>query len=88
MSVKLGMNVEQVRQLARYLEQQAQKLEREIKAITSKVKGVDWQGPDREKFLADWDQHTTQLANTCNMLRDAARTMRIQADEQEQASSR
>lgn len=84
----LGMVSEDVRTVARQVEQEASKLQTDIAAIGSKITGVQWKGPDREKFVADWGQQKAQVTKVCEMLRQTARTMTLNADQQDHTSSR
>lgn len=84
----LGMDPEQVRTVSRQVEQEANKLQSDIAAIGSKITGAQWKGPDREKFVADWGQQKAQVTKVCEMLRQTAKTMTSNAQQQDQTSSR
>ncbi len=83
----VGMDTEQVRALSRQVEQEASKLQTDITAIGSKITAAQWKGPDREKFVADWGQQKAQVTRVCDMLRQTARTMSLNAQQQDQTSS-
>ena len=82
----LGMNTEQVRQVAKQVDQEAHKLQTDITAIGTKICAADWKGPDREKFVADWNHQKGQVVKVCQMLSDTARKMSKNAEEQDRAS--
>jgi len=84
----LGMDPEQVRTVSRQVEQEASKLQSDITAIGSKITGAQWKGPDRERFVADWGQQKAQVTKVCEMLRQTAKTMTLNAQQQDQTSSR
>ena len=84
----VGMNTEQVKQVSKQVDQEALKLQSDITNIGTKISGADWKGPDREKFIADWNHQRGQVVKVCEMLRQTAKTMANNAQEQDQASSR
>jgi uncharacterized protein YukE len=81
------MNTEQVRQVSKQVDQEAHKLQNDISAIGNKICGADWRGPDREKFVADWNHQKSQVIKVCDMLRNTAKTMTKNAQEQDQTSA-
>ena len=84
----VGMNTEQVKQVSKQVDQEAQKLQTDITSIGTKICGADWKGPDREKFVADWNHQKSLVVKVCDMLRQTAKTMTKNAQEQDQTSSR
>ena len=84
----MGMDFEHGRRVGQQVQQEAQKLESEFTAIGNKIAGVPWKGPDREKFVAEWQSHKAQVTKVCQILRDVAATMLRNAEEQAQVSSR
>ncbi len=84
----IGMDVDNVRLVARQVAQEADRLEGEITAIGNRISGASWTGPDRDRFVADWNHQRNQVRNVCQILRDASSTMLRNAQEQEQTSSR
>jgi len=82
------MNVEQVKSVSKQVEQGAQKLRTDITAIGAKITAAEWKGSDREKFVADWNQHKSQVLKVCDLLSQTAKTMTTNATQQEQTSSR
>ena len=84
----VGMDTEQVKSISKQVDQEASKLQSDIAAIGSKVTGAQWKGPDREKFVADWGQQKAQVTRVCEMLRQTAKTMTLNAQQQDQTSSR
>lgn len=85
----IGMDVEQVRNLATQLGQKAQTIDEVIATITSTLASTDWKGQDADQFRADWDGNlTTQLRNVAQSLRDTEQRANNNAAEQEQTSSK
>ena len=84
----VGMVPENVKAVAKQVEQEATKMQSDITTIGNKITGAQWKGPDREKFVADWGQHKAQVNKVCEMLRQTAKTMNLNAQQQEQTSSR
>ncbi len=83
----LGLDPEQVRNLARAFDQKAEDIEGVLRQLKSGLQGTEWFGPDRDKFNNDFDTTiTTNLRQLERALRDTANSLRDQAREQEQAS--
>ena len=82
-----GMDIEAVRQLAVQMENNASQIEQLIGTLTATLEGTEWIGPDRERFVGDWNNtHKIQLTAVANSLRDAANAARSNADQQDQVS--
>ena len=84
----IGMDSEEARRVSKHVQQEAQKLESEFTAIGNKLSAVPWKGPDREKFVAEWQSHKAQVTKVCQILRDVASTMLSNAEVQAVVSSR
>lgn len=84
----VGMDHEQIKSIAKQVEQEATKIQSDMTAVGSKITAAQWKGPDREKFVADWGQQKAQVTKVCDMLRATARTMTANADQQALTSSR
>jgi uncharacterized protein YukE len=88
MAQMLGMDVEQVRAFASFVDQKANDIDGIISSISSKLSQTQWVGNDRQKFESDWNgQLTTALKNVAQALRDTKDRANNNALEQEQASS-
>ena len=81
-----GMDTEAVRSVSKQVDQEASKLQSDIAAIGSKITSANWKGPDRERFVADWGHQKAQVTKVCDMLRQTARTMAQNAQQQDQTS--
>ena len=82
------MNIDAVRQLAGQMDANAGQIDQLMATLTSALESTEWIGPDRERFLADWQNtHVAQLTAVANSLRDAAKAAMQNADDQEQASA-
>lgn len=84
----VGMDTEQVKSVSKQVEQEASKLQSDIAAIGNKIAAAQWKGPDREKFVADWGAQKAQVNKVCEMLRQTAKTMTVNAQQQDLTSSR
>ena len=83
-----GMDIEQVRRMARQMNKEAEAIEHAITMLTPRIEGAPWRGDDRNNFVGDWSRgHVPRLRNVVNGLRDAARLANRQADEQMRASN-
>ncbi|NLA65436.1 MAG: hypothetical protein GX862_05825 [Leucobacter sp.] len=84
----LGQIPEEVDSLAADLDSRAGDIETLISAIASKLGATTWTGPDRDRFVGDWNSTlTSNLRNVAGSLRDAASVARQNAEQQRQASA-
>lgn len=82
-----GMDIGAVRSLAQQMRAKADEIQQIAGQLTSALTGVQWVGPDRERFVNDWQgQHVTALSRVCEELRNAAQLADQNATQQEQAS--
>jgi len=87
MANQVGMETEQVRQLARQLDGRADEIERMLRSTTARLSGLPWVGADRERFLNTWNStHAAKLHAVAKGLRDAAERARFNAAEQDRVS--
>lgn len=49
-----GMNTEEVRRMAAQLREAAEEITRIEQELTSGLEGVDWTGPDADRFRGQW----------------------------------
>lgn len=83
-----GADAGQLRLLAGRFEQTADALEQTQAALRSHLHASPWNGSDADRFRGDWDtSHRSALAGAALCLRDAAGTLRRNADEQTAASA-
>ena len=84
---QLGADVEQLDLLSRKFDEEAQKIEVTISAISSQMQGTWWQGPDAERFRNQWETaDTSTLRQVVQRLQAAATDCRNQANQQRQVS--
>ena len=82
-----GMDIGQVRSLARQMHQDAADMEREIGTLTSQIDSALWSGQDRERFTSQWrHQHVAALRRVVSGLENASRQAYEYARRQEEAS--
>lgn len=87
MSNFTGMDINNVRQLAVQLDQRAEEIRTLMTHLTSSLQDAQWVGPDRDRFVSDWQStHCQQLNHVIQGLTDAATRARTNATEQETAS--
>lgn len=88
MNATKGMNVEEVRRLAGQLRDAAEEITRIEQELTSGLEGVDWTGPDADRFRGQWSGEMIpalqQIMNSVNELGESADR---NAAEQEATSS-
>lgn len=88
MSEFVGMNVEEVRNLARQMDSVASQVEQAGRQITSLLSSTTWTGNDRRTFEGEWNgQHIAAINQVVNAVRTAGQTAGRNADEQEQVSN-
>lgn len=88
MSVE-GADVAQLRSAAAQFNKGASALESSSKALHSLIgSGTQWRGPDADRFRSQWSgQSTRTITAAVDALRQAAKTLQRNADEQERASA-
>ncbi len=87
-NVTHGMDPQQVRNLAQQMSNRASEIRTMMSQLTSALQGAGWVGPDREKFVGDWEsQHCTALNRVADGLDDAAQRATMNAQQQESTSN-
>lgn len=82
-----GMNSQEVRELARQLDASAEETRRLARQLTTQLEAAQWKGPDRERFLGEWQSlHLANILRVADGLSQASRRASVNADEQESAS--
>ena len=85
---QLGADVEQLDQLARKFEQEAQQIAQATQQISSQVNSTWWKGPDADRFKNEWEgTYASQLKKIAEALRQVGQVVRKQAQQQRQTSS-
>lgn len=83
----VGANPEQLDDLAVRMNSGADTLEGIRHTIRLSLGRTEWPGPDGDQFRHDWDHHHARvIATAVTALREAARVMRANADQQRAAS--
>ncbi len=83
-----GQDIEQVQALAKQLTAKASDIEGVISQLSSAVNGVQWMGPDAERFKSDWSgTHVPQLKQVVSALQSASQAASRNAQEQQRAST-
>lgn len=88
MNALKGMNVEEVRGMARQLRDAAEEITRIEQELTSGLEGVDWTGPDADRFRGQWAaEMVPALQQIMNSVNDLGDTADRNAAEQESTSN-
>jgi hypothetical protein len=88
MSENIGQIPQEVDDLAAEFEAKAGELEDVKSAISAKLNGTIWTGPDRDRFQADWDGALSQnVTMVIQQLRGAGQLAASNAQEQRDASN-
>jgi uncharacterized protein YukE len=83
-----GMDIGEVRQLAQALVAAASELNSMVSTLTKQVQSAHWVGPDRERFVGDWNSHhASALKNVAHALDEAGNRAKQDAQHQEDASN-
>ena len=77
-----GSDVEGLRHLARTLLGSKVDVESVIAELDHELAGLSWVGPDRERFLTEWHQHSAQLRLVSAALDEAASHAAQHAEQQ------
>jgi WXG100 family type VII secretion target len=90
MSDFVGMSINEVRQLSKFVEKEASEIDSAEKKVTSKIQSSSniWKGKDADNFRSDWNGRKKELQEAVQVLRDAAKAMDKNASDQEAASNR
>lgn len=84
----IGMDVEQVRQLATLFGAKADAINDIITEIGNRLNSTEWKGQDADQFKNDWNSNlTTQLRNVVQALRDAQQKANKNASDQDSTSA-
>lgn len=82
-----GMDIAQVRALAARMRDEAADIEATIQRLTARLGAAEWRGPDRERFMGEWQQrHATALRRVADGLQRASAEATEYAKRQEWAS--
>ena len=85
---QLGADVEQLDTLARRFEEECGAIESMIGRVAGQIGNTWWQGPDAERFKADWEgTFSAQLRQIGQALRDTGTAVQRQATSQREASN-
>src|SRR5699024_8973508 len=88
MNTTQGMNVEEVRRMAGQLHEAAEEITRIEQELTSGLEGVDWTGPDAERFRGQWSgEMVPALQQIMNAVRDLGDSADRNASQQETTST-
>ena len=83
-----GLDVEQVRSLAREMDIASGDLQNIISKLTNVLGNTQWSGPDAERFRNDWQStHAQSLMRAKAALEETAGAARNNAAAQESASN-
>ena len=84
---QLGADVEQLEMLGRKFDEESQKIEATISAISSQIGATWWHGADAERFRNQWESaDASSLRQVIQRLQAAANDCRNQANQQRQVS--
>lgn len=84
-----GMDIGQIRSLVRVMVRGCVDLRGMIRDLTVDVERAPWRGPDRDRFVEQWNgHHVVRLNRVAEGLEDAAGEAERHASRQEEASRR
>lgn len=87
MNALKGMNVEEVRGMARQLREAAEEITRIEQELTNGLEEVDWTGPDADRFRGQWSgEMIPALQQIMNSVNELGETADRNAAEQEATS--
>ena len=88
MSTMYGADVAELRALARHFNSQAERIEQDCMTVGNAIQIRAWAGPVAVTFRHRWDsEYSRKLSAVAARLRDAARDLHRNADDQDRASS-
>jgi len=84
----IGADIGRLRALASEFTTGADRIDGDLRAVTASMRNTPWQGATADRFRQSWTSvHSTRLRSLSTQLRDAARILRVNADEQERVSN-
>lgn len=84
----IGADPNQLRDLAKTMESSGAKLKQISASLNSVITHARWNGPDSEKFRGQWNNGMRKTLNTTGlMLEEHSSLLKVQADDQDQASA-
>lgn len=81
-----GADVQGLRDLSSAMISSKADVERALAAAKTDLANLPWHGPDRDRYVADWNQHESLLRQICVGLERAAQDAVKHAQAQEQVS--
>ena len=85
---QLGNDPEQLDQLSKKFEQEAQQIQQATQQISSQVNSTWWKGPDADRFKNEWEgTYASQLKKIAEALRQVGTVVKKQATQQRQTSA-
>ncbi|MGP9682667.1 MULTISPECIES: hypothetical protein [unclassified Brachybacterium] len=88
MNATKGMNVEEVRRMSGQLREAAEEIGQIEQELTTGLEGVDWTGPDADRFRGQWaSDMVPALQRIMNSVHELGDTADRNAAEQDGASS-
>lgn len=83
-----GADTAQLRSLSKTVAKAADQLNQIVSQVTSQLSSTRWQGPDAERFRAQWNSASTKALHTATQdLQAASIALQRNAKEQDQASA-
>jgi hypothetical protein len=87
MSGLTGMDIAQVRNLARAMNAEAESIVAMAHRLSGRIESAPWVGNDKDRFVEGWRSHAAALIRVADALRAAAKSASAHADMQEWASN-
>ncbi|PWH05030.1 hypothetical protein DEO23_15485 [Brachybacterium endophyticum] len=83
-----GMDPDQGRDTAQAVKDAGDKIRDAFKDLDGTVQGVEWEGPDADKFKEDWSSFTSQsLDSLVEAFQTHGKDLENQADQQDDTSN-
>lgn len=82
-----GMDIAQIRALARQMRDEGSAVETAVRTLTTRITALHWSGADRERFVREWQSHHAAASlRVVEGLRAASAQAAQYADRQDAAS--
>lgn len=82
-----GGDIEAMRSLASEIQASRSRFERVLAELANELQQLQWQGPDRDRFVAAWEGHAARLRLVCEDLSRAQADVLRRASDQEASSA-
>ncbi len=87
MAIILHMDTDHVRSVSQQLSQASEAVRAQLQSLSGNVQGMNWQGPGRDTFVAEFEQTTQAVYTSLESANALSQRLQREADEWEQVAA-